>query len=148
GAEYDVYDLLKFQSRLQDSGYFSIAAVTAQPDPEDPAVAPVTVRVEENKLQTLGFGVGYSTNTGARAQANYEYNNVLGRGWRSVSSLKLETKAQSVQTDLYLPVNAQNHRWSYGGKAERSDLNGLLSRTGSAYMRRGEITGDIERQIG
>src|SRR5262249_32580463 len=58
------------------------------------------------------------------------------------------TKAQSVQTDLYLPVNAQNHRWSYGGKAERSDLNGLLSRTGSAYMRRGEIIGDIERQIG
>ena len=146
GEEYDIDELLKFQARLQDSGYFAIAGVTAEPDPNDPALAPVTVRVEENKQQSLGFGVGYSTNTGARGQIDYQHNNLLGRGWRWLSTLKVETKAQSMQSDLYLPIDAQGRRNSVGAKAERTDLQGVVSRTYSLYAKQARLRGDIETQ--
>ena len=44
------------------------------------APLPLLVRVVENKKKNVSAGLGYSSNTGNRAQLNYDDLNVFGLG--------------------------------------------------------------------
>ncbi len=102
GDEYSEAVLQAFQSRLQDTGYFSAVEVSATPD-ETSAEAtdvallnlPVLVRVTENKQRNAAVGLGYSTNTGNRAQVSYDDLNV--HGLRLKSNIVLETRRQTAR---------------------------------------------------
>ena len=61
-AIYTQTDLLTFQARLQESGYFSNVEVTADTkaaNADNQHQAPIKVTVEENKSIKMGVGVGY-----------------------------------------------------------------------------------------
>ena len=89
GSAYSQEKLLQFQARLQDSRYFTDATVSAETDPERPQRVPIKVQLVEAQSRKLGFGVGASTNTGARGQVEYQDLNFLDRAWRLSSLLKL-----------------------------------------------------------
>ncbi|MDB5919123.1 MAG: hypothetical protein JWR40_3357, partial [Massilia sp.] len=115
GDEYNEASLQAFQARLQDTGYFSGVEVSADmsalldesietityeqkaaaPKPAaaaaaaGPVTTPVLVRVTENKQKNVSVGLGYSTNTGNRAQLTYDDLNV--HGLRMKSNLIFET---------------------------------------------------------
>ncbi|WP_229483563.1 autotransporter assembly complex protein TamA [Massilia horti] len=147
GDQYSEAALQAFQARLQDTGYFSSVEVSAdmtaalneqlgelagqeQPPaagPPAPRVVPVLVRVTENKRRNVSLGLGYSTNTGARGQVNYDNLNVFGK--RMKSHVIYEQRRQSARADFFWPTTPGGHNNSIGGGYERSNLNGQLSRT-------------------
>lgn len=124
GHFYSQSNLLTFQSRLLQSGYFRNVEVTADTRAENPANTPVNVKVEESQSITVGTGAGYSTNTGARTQLTVDDLNLFNRGWRFSSSLKLEQKAQSINGLIRLPVSAKGYRDSMNAGIEKTSIEG------------------------
>lgn len=124
GRFYNQSNLLTFQSRLLQSGYFRNVEVIANTRTDNPANTPVTVKVEENQSITVGTGAGYSTNTGARTQLTVDDRNLFNRGWRFSSSLKLEQKAQSLNGLIRLPVSAKGYRDSINAGIDKTSIEG------------------------
>ncbi len=149
-STYTQASLLLFQTRLQESGYFKSVAVTAdtksaslvandQALPTNNAsinIAPIKVIVEENKSIKVGIGAGYSTNTGARTQLTYDDLNLMDKGWRLSSSLKLEQKAQFLGGQIQLPVTSKEYRDSINGSLNRTAIEGQTLTSSQAGVKR------------
>jgi len=90
GAPYDSELIAELNQALQTSGYFDAVRVDAAPTAAANDVIPVAVKLDTRKPRTMGLGLGFSTDVGPRAKANWT------RHW----------------------VNAQGH--SYGWEAEVS----------------------------
>lgn len=133
---YNQSDLLTFQTRLQESGYFQSVEVTADTKNTENNVAPIKVTVEENRRIKMGVGAGFSTNTGARTQFTYEDLNILNRGWRLASSLKLEQKSQSINGEIQLPVTSKGYRDSINGSLNRTAIEGQTTILGQTGVKR------------
>jgi len=169
GDEYSEATLQALQGRLQDTGYFASVEVSAdmssvlneqitdlnqgqspsqtgqQTAPGGPATLPVLVRVTENKRKNLSLGVGFSTNTGARTQANYDDLFVFGK--RMKSSLLYEQKRQSARTDFYWPTTSNGYSNSLGGGFKREDLEGQITRTTDITAKRSWGSPLLERTL-
>ena len=166
GDEYSEAALQSLQARLQDTGYFSTVEVSAdtaaaleenieelkeqQQGAAEVAqtglqVLPVLVRVTENKRRNASVGVGYSTNTGARAQVNYDDLNV--RGLRLKSQVIAESKRQAARADFYFPTTAKGYNDSFGAGFERNDLRGEITNVATVAVRRSWGTPLLERSL-
>lgn len=145
GNVFDQDALLRFQLALQQPGFFSAVNVTAQPDVLNPALAPVQVRLEEQRLKALSFGAGFSTNTGYRGQVDYVQNSILDKPLKLSTSLKLEEKAQSARGDLIWPREAGGWQWSVGSRIERKDVQDVITRSYANFVQRGRSAGEIDR---
>jgi translocation and assembly module TamA len=169
GDEYSEAALQALQGRLQDTGYFSTVEVSADmspvlsqqvsqlnqgtapsqtgapSQPAGPTTLPVLVRVTENKRKNVSLGVGYSTNTGNRAQATYEDLSVFGK--RNKSSLIYEQKQQTLRTDFYWPVTSNGYRNSVGAGYQRLDAEGQITRTTSIDATRAWGSPLLERSL-
>ncbi|WP_073222942.1 autotransporter assembly complex family protein [Massilia sp. CF038] len=166
GEEYSEAALQAFQARLQDTGYFSGVEVStdpgemldeqidalaegpaAKPKPpvENPVTLPVLVRVTENKQRNVSVGLGFSTNTGARAQVSYDDLNVYGL--RMKSNLIMETRRQSANADFFFPTTAKGYNDSFGASFERNDLQGEITAVARLAARRAWGTPRRERNL-
>jgi translocation and assembly module TamA len=126
-AVYTQSDLLTFQTRLQESGYFSSVSVTADSklaSENNQYTAPIKVVVVENKSIKVGLGAGYSTNTGARTQVTFDDLNLMGRDWRFTSALKVEQKAQSLVGQIQFPITKTGYSDSLIGDMNRTNIEG------------------------
>ncbi len=171
GDYYSEAALQAYQARLQDTGYFASVEVSADMSavldeqidagkeqqagvPATPQAAPATtlapvlpllVRVVENKRRNVSAGVGYSTNTGNRAQLNYD--DLAVYGLKMKSALTLETKKQTAKADFYFPTTADGYNDSFGASYVRSDIEGEQTNTFSISARRAWGTPLLERSI-
>ena len=143
GDPYTQDKLLEYQAKIQETAYFSSALVTLERDTANPKAAPVRVALVENPTKTLSFGVGVSTNTGARVQANYTDHNVFDRAWQWTNELKLESKQQSAATELAMPLDAKGYRHSVGTTLERTDIAGEEAQKLSVFARRARTRGRL-----
>ena len=115
--------LLNWQSRIQDSGYFSSVEVTADLESGKEEV-PITVTVVENKKKHAAIGVGYSTDTGKRISLNYDNLHFLGRDYKLKSAVILQTKQKTAKADVFLPQEPGGVRNSFGVLYDRSEIEG------------------------
>ncbi|MBE0619389.1 MAG: outer membrane protein assembly factor [Burkholderiales bacterium] len=145
GSPYSQAQLLQLQSRLQDSHYFTSALVSTDIDPARPQQVPVKVQLTETQSRKLGFGLGASTNTGARGQIEYQDLNFLDRAWRLSSLLKLETKTQQLSANIQLPRTAEGYVDSLTALTERTDIQQDVTRKYTVGAKRARVTGSIER---
>ncbi len=167
GDEYSEAALQSFQARLQDTGYFSGVEVSAdlagvldddiasreqqQGAPAGPArvassvTLPVVVRVIENKVKNVSVGLGYSTNTGNRAQLTYDDLRLFGLKFKS--GITLETKKQAVHGDFYFPTTAKGYNDSIGAAFERSDIAGEITSVATVAAKRAWGTPLLERNV-
>jgi translocation and assembly module TamA len=166
GDEYNEAALQSFQTRLQDTGYFSGVDVSADMSalldesieqmteeqkaaaPKRPAGAvttPVLVRVTENKQKNAAVGLGYSTNTGNRAQVTYDDLSVFGL--RMKSNIILETLRQSARADFYFPTTPKGYNDSFGAGFERNDLRGERTSVSTLAARRSWGSPRLERNL-
>ena len=168
GDEYSEAALQAFQARLQDTGYFSSVEVSADmgntldeqigelaeaqktadkaPADSGPAILPVLVHVTENKQRNVSVGLGISTNTGYRAQINYDDLNV--HGLRMKSSIVLETKRQTGRADFYFPTTPKGYNDSFGAGFERNDVAGEVTSVATVSGKRAWGTPLLERSLG
>ena len=156
GDEYSETALQAFQARLQDTGYFSgvdvsIEALTdeqkaaAPKPPTGPVTTPVLVRVTENKQKNVSAGLGYSTNTGNRAQLSYDDLSVFGL--RMKSNIILETLRQTARSDFYFPTTPQGYNDSVGAGFERNDVRGERTSVATVAARRAWGSPLLERSL-
>jgi translocation and assembly module TamA len=167
GDYYSEAALQAFQSRLQDTGYFrsvevvadvgavveeqidaagKAAGEAAQPAPANMAPLPLLVRVTENKEKNVSAGLGYSTNTGNRAQLNYDDLSVFGLKFKS--ALTLETKRQTARGDFYFPTTPKGYNDSFGASVERNDIAGEVASIATVAAKRAWGTPLQERSVG
>lgn len=150
-AIYKQTDLLAFQARLQESGYFSNVEVTADTkaaSAENQYQAPIKVTLLENKSIKVGVGAGYSTNTGARTQLTLEDLNLFGRDWRFASTLKIEEKAQSLVGQIQFPVTKKGYRDSVIGDINRTNIEGQTLTSSQVKIKRAWGPRKHEQYIG
>ncbi|GGY70469.1 autotransporter assembly complex protein TamA [Pseudoduganella albidiflava] len=164
GDLYSEAELQAFQSKLQDTGYFSYVEVTADlntligerqeaqaeqsagaPQPATLPPVPLLVHVVENKRKNASVGIGFSTNTGGRASVAYD--DLAVWGLRLKSALTVEQKKQSARGDFYFPTTADGYNDSFGAALERNDIEGEVTRTASVYAKRAWGTPLLERSI-
>jgi translocation and assembly module TamA len=144
GERYSQRKLLDFQSRLQDSAYFSSALVDIETDRSKPQRIPVRVMLTEMPSKKVGFGIGYSTNTGERLQVDYRDIYLKGLGWGFHSKLKLETKNQSLNGEFQLPLRADGYRDSLNAGYERASIQGETTQKYVTGAKRSRILNNIE----
>jgi translocation and assembly module TamA len=169
GDYYSEAALQSYQSRLQDTGYFSSVEVSADMNAllseqlgaaattQDPNAAPqprnagamaplpLLVRVTENKRKNVSAGLGYSTNTGNRASVTYDDLAIFGL--RLKSALTLETKRQTARGDFYFPVTPEGYNDSIGAAYEKSDIVGETTAVTSIAAKRAWGTPLLERSL-
>jgi len=165
GDEYSEAAMQALQGRLQDTGYFSSVEVSldmssalqeqvselnqgqgTRPEaPSGPVTMPVLVRVTENKRKNVSVGVGFSTNTGARAQANYDDLNVFGK--RMKSNVLYEQKHQQARADFFWPTTSNGYSNSVGAAYDREDVRDQITRTTSIHATRAWGSPTLERSL-
>lgn len=148
GEKYSQSKLLEFQSRLQNSPYFANVDVSVPLDPMQPTGVPVRAELTENQSRKLGFGIGMSTDTGARGLVDYRDINFLERAWSLGSTLKLEQKRQSLATELLLPFSEQSFRNSFNNLLEHTDIEGQETQKGVLGAKRTYIRRNSETSFG
>lgn len=142
GSDYELDKLQAAQQRIADTGYFDSVLVTVEPQ-GDGSPAPVVVQVREGQQQKLVFGVGVSTDSGARLLMEHTHLRVPGIGWRAVSEVKLERDDSLLSTRWSSPVDVQGWRWIASAQAEH--LIDGFDTTDSQRMRLGQSQESTER---
>ncbi|ROM79242.1 hypothetical protein BK654_07700 [Pseudomonas brassicacearum] len=80
GTAYDSELIAELNQDLQSSGYFEGVRVDAAPTAAVDNVIPVAVKLDTRKPRTMGLGLGFSTDVGPRAKANWTRHWVNAQG--------------------------------------------------------------------
>jgi translocation and assembly module TamA len=146
GSDYNLANLQLAQQRIAETGYYDSVFVYIEPDAST-GIAPVVVQVRESKRQKLVFGIGASTDNGARLSIEHKHNRVPGIGWRAVSKVLVERDDQSLSTDWTRPVDDQGWSWIAGVHAARQ-IDGFDTTT-SQRLRAGKSqeSADLDRSF-
>lgn len=96
GDPYSTDRLLELQTALSDSDYFTRVEVAPRREQARAGSIPVVVRLEPKKPNKYAFGIGYGTDTGARASAAWERRRINEHGHR------LDAKAEVSQISYRL----------------------------------------------
>lgn len=135
--------LIDYQARLETSGYYSQANVRILPDPAQAEAVPIEVEVVERPEKRLSLGIGLTTDTGVRAQAEWLSRSIDGQGLRLRLDTRLETTSQRAGAELTWPRDSRGRVYSLGIQPRREDLRGqrteTLALTGRATRERGNI---------
>ncbi len=102
GDEYSSAKVTRTRERLQRTGYFGIVDVQVEPT-EDPALADLTITVEEGSTGSISGGVGYSSTDGAGISAAISQNNLFGRGYSLGVDGYLAEHEMNMNTHFYNP---------------------------------------------
>ncbi len=137
--------LLDFQDRLVKSSLFDNVSVLFEPDPDQAAAMPVTVRVSEQSMQQATFGVGASDLSGPRITLEHLHQRIAGFDWQAKTKLQLGRSAQSLSLDLTSHPQPGPHRNLIGAALTRTEASGLRVTNERLRLGRTQDTERIER---
>ena len=141
GADYVQSELVEAQQRLTDSGYYDSAYVSLDLT-GDPEHAPVRAQVKEASMQKAVFGIGASTDSGARWSAEHTYNQVPGIDWRAVNKVTVSRDSNSFNSDWTSQPGASRWRWASSLLVQRDKVGEIDVDT--QRVRAGRFTTDAE----
>jgi translocation and assembly module TamA len=128
GDVYDRDQLLVYQRRLLESGYFVSVQADIDPDEGKPEASPVRVALIEASTQHFEAGIGYSTDAGPRLELRYSDQDVLDSAWRFRSGLRLDDKIRSLQLDFDSPPRPGGRWNSFFARARETDIQNEATR--------------------
>lgn len=128
GQRYSHEAVIRYQTELQASGFSRSASVAVDTDPSQAKAAAVLVRVVENPEKKVDLGVGYSTDTGQRAEAQFTHYNTFKPGWQGSTKLRMDAKEQTLNGELALTPETSGWRNRLGVEASHSDIENLVNR--------------------
>ncbi len=147
GDRFDQERLLALQTALQNNPQFASVIVDIERDPALAAAVPVRVQVTEAQSRQLGFGAGYSTNTGFRVETSWRDVNIFDRGWELATALRIEQRGQAGFADVFLPPTGDNYHDSFGVALQRSHIEGLTLVTQAFGVARTKTRGNIDTRL-
>jgi translocation and assembly module TamA len=139
GDEYELAKLVEAQQRLTDSGYYDSAYLNLDLG-SDPAHAVVRAQLKEATMQKAVFGIGASTDTGARISAEHTYNQVPGIDWRAVNKVTLARDSKLFTSDWTSQPGESRWRWAVSGLVQDDSLGDIDVQT--QRLRAGRFTTD------
>lgn len=139
GDRYDVLQLLDFQRRMQSSPYFASVVVSVEPDPQHAERAPIVVKLTEAQTKRVSFGLGYSTNTGPRAEALYRQALIFGYPYTLQTGVGVDRTRAIVYSDLLLPPKPNGALDSLGVLFERTDIENVITHRWGAGAARTQL---------
>lgn len=147
GSEYSEAELLDAQQRLASSGYYDTALLTLDTEHGPPDAAPVIAQLTEAKLHKLVFGVGVSTDSGARLSLDHQYNRLPWLGWRASSKISVDRDTQLASSEWVSLPNDENWRRFGAGQLQRDNYSSYA--VNSLQLRGGvsQVSGHIDRNF-
>lgn len=122
GADYSLSQLQAAQQQIAESAYYTSVYAYADLDPaaaDDQGRVPVVVKVNEALPQKVVFGVGGSTDSGARLSFEHSHLRVPGIDWRAHNTVKLDSHDQSWVSDWNAPIDDKGWHWLVSGSWKR-----------------------------
>jgi translocation and assembly module TamA len=135
GDPYSDATLEQFVRRLNGTGYFSSVQAAIDIETDRPDDAPVRVAVIEAPTKRLELGVGYSTDVRYTAKIDYRDVDIDRDGLQLLVNGQLDTKTQSGSMRFVKPANEAGWIATLPFGYERTDIEGLATRTAFAGTR-------------
>lgn len=152
GQPYDRKLLLAFQNQLQNMPQFSSVTVSFDTNiagnNAGPLTVPVKVHLVEAQSRKLSLGIGYSTNNGVRNQVNYQSYNFLNQAWTLNGAWVFEQNSQTLTAVVDTQPNPLGYHLTWNASAEKTQIQGLDTRTYKIGATRSRTLFDIETGIG
>lgn len=146
GDGYTFTALLDLQNALTDSDYFSQIEVKTRRDLVQNYMIPVEVTAVPRDRTRYTLGLGYGTDTGARATAGVERRRVTRDGHRWRADAKISEISNSLSTRYFIPLDNprtdqftvtagyENQRWA-GNTSKKYLLSGNVSRLDNGWQK-------------
>ncbi len=123
GAPYDSELIAELNQALQSSGYFESVRVDAAPTTAAHDVIPVAVTLDTRKPRTMGLGLGYSTDVGPRAKANWTRHWVNPEGHSYGWEAELSAPRQNVGLWYDVPLDPPlTDKFRFAGGYQNEEL--------------------------
>ncbi len=103
GDWFDASDLLRTQFALDDSQYYAVVEVLPEERDRERRTAPIRITAEPNKRNVYSIGVGYATDTRARATLRWEDRRVNRSGHRVRAEIRASKPEESVGLTYVIP---------------------------------------------
>ena len=135
GEPYLASDVATLQQDLQSSGYFKQALVGGDPHTADKSV-PVEAQLTMNKNRRYALGVGYSTDTGVRGKADFDWRWVNRHGHTFSSSLYLSRKDSHLENMYRIPAanpTTDYYYFRFGGSRKDDTYKTTRGFVGGGY---------------
>jgi translocation and assembly module TamA len=137
--------LLDYQERLQKVGLFDRASVEIDPDPAQAGAATVHVHVHEQSLQQTTIGVGYSANTGQRAQLEHTHRKPFGLNAIAHNKFELGRDRQAWEGELSSHPGKGFYRNLIAGAVEHLQSDGERRNSSRIRVGRAQDAQTVER---
>ena len=152
GQRYDRDLLLAFQNQLQSMPQFSSVLVNFDTNiagnNAGPLTVPVKVKIVEAQSRKISLGIGYSTNNGVRDQVNYQSYNFLNQAWTLNGAWVFEQNQQTLTTIVDTQPNPQGYHLTWNASGEKTQIQGLDTRTYKLGATRSHTLFGIDTGIG
>ena len=139
GSPYTLSEVIDLQQALNDSDYFQTVEVSpGQPQSESTEI-PIAVTLTPRKPNRYSIGLGYGTDTGARARFGWEKPRLNRRGHRFNSEARISEIGYSLSGHYRVPVlNPRTDQMVYsaGIVKEETDASNSTVRTVGASLNR------------
>lgn len=126
GDWYDTSLLLQTQFALDDSDYFRIVEVLPQQRDPDTLTVPIQIDAEDNLLQRYRVGLGYATDTEARALLGWDHRRLNRQGHRLSLEARVSSPEQALDASYVVPwSDPAMEKLSFKlslGKVQRGDV--------------------------
>jgi len=136
GEPYSQQRLEQTIRRLNTSGYFASVHAWIDPDPEQADEATLQVRVIEARPKSLSGGIGYSTDTRIRASLRYNDVDFDDEGLQFLTEARVDPKIQEASVRFTRPPTAAGYLDAIEAKIERTNIEGLVTKTAYAGVAR------------
>ena len=104
GTPYSLNQLIDLQQALNDSYYFQSVEVSPGEPGQDNNEIPISVKLTPRKPNRYTIGLGYGTDTGARAKFGWEMPRLNKRGHRFDSEANISQIGYSVIANYRVPI--------------------------------------------
>lgn len=149
GQDYDQQILLDAQQRLARSGFYDSVFLTldtaSAPQGEDEVQVPVIAQVREAPLKKWVYGLGYSTDSGARFSLDHTHNRITDMQWRALSKIQLNRKNPLIASSIHTLPDHEGWNWFASTQLAREDLGDYTARTFNIQTGRSQSERKIDR---
>lgn len=139
GSPYSIYDLLKLQQSLTDSEYFKSVEISPGTPESDTLEVPVNIKLTPRKKHRYSLGLGYGTDTGARAKFSWEIPRLNASGHRINTDTRVSDLGYSLDFRYRVPLlkpRTDELVYSAGIVNEKTDTNESTIRTVGSSINR------------
>ena len=140
GSPYTLNEVIDLQQALNDSDYFQVVEVSPGQPQADSNVIPITVKLTPRKRHRFSTGLGYGSDTGARAKFGWQMPRLNSSGHRFDTEVEVSEIGYNIAANYRVPVlNPRTDQLVYSASVENeaTDSSESTTRTVGVSLNRG-----------